>query len=221
MATDDPRDTPADDHAEADALARMTLGEAQHRARNLVSLVLALANQSFDGLKGHPEVVAFLDRVRSLDTVARIGCEVDGDFCSLPRIAERVTTRLDNPMAPRIARSGSEVSLIARWAHLLTIVLHELTANSVRHGALSVGAGRVDLRWAATARAGTGGVELHLRWREIGGPIVTSPGSAGFGTRLLRDLTGHNSRCQASLRLPPTGLVYALTMNLHANEVRY
>ncbi|MFC3580045.1 HWE histidine kinase domain-containing protein [Sphingomonas hylomeconis] len=221
MAIDDPRDAALDDDMEADALARMTLSEAEHRARNLISLVLALAQQSFNGLKGHPEVVAFLDRVRSLDAVARIGCEVKGDFCSLPRIAERVTTRLDNPMAPRIARTGGEVSVVARWAHLLTIVLHELTANSVRHGALSAVGGRVDLRWVASAGDNSGGAELHLHWRETGGPAVTSPGPAGFGMRLLRDLTGHNSRCQASLRLPPTGLVYALTLKLYANEVRY
>jgi len=203
-----------------DALASLAIEEAQHRSRNLIALAVALAHQSLIGLRHDPEVVAFIDRLRSLDAVARIGCEVAGDFCSVERIAEQVTQRLDDPLSPRITRSGPYVALASRWAHLVAIVLHELTANALRHGALSNASGRISLRWAIAHTDG-GEETLHLVWRETDGPVSIAFGRQGFGSRLLRDLVTSNRRCEATLRLPANGLVYTLDLHLPQSELRH
>lgn len=203
----------------AEALAAISLKEAQHRARNLVSLAIALAHQSLAGLRRDPEVIAFIDRLRSLDAVARIGCEVEGDFCSLEKVAEQVTSRLDDPLSPRIVRSGPHVAIANRWAHLLALVLHELTANALRHGALSGNAGHVDVRWTVARQEGAGIRTLHLVWRETGGPSPAVRGESGAGSRLLRDLIGSSRRCRATVRMPATGLVYRLDLALMPSEL--
>jgi len=203
-----------------DPLEALTLVETQHRARNLMSVVLAIAHQSLRETARLPEVAAFLDRVRSLDAVARVGCEVEGDFCSVGMVARQVTMRLDDPLAPRIHREGLDVSLPARWAHLLAMVLHELATNALRHGALSGPTGRVDLRWTTARELEGDSVRFMLTWRERDGPPVAEHLHTGVGTRLLRELTGSNSRCQATLRLPATGLIYELTLQLIAAQVR-
>ncbi|MFG6569927.1 hybrid sensor histidine kinase/response regulator, partial [Sulfitobacter sp. 1A13679] len=63
----------------------------------------------------------------------------------------------------------------------LAMALHELATNAVKHGALSVPTGGIDVSWQSTA---DGALELH--WKEHGGPPVTKPEHEGFGTQLLR-----------------------------------
>jgi len=207
--------------SEAELLAALTGQEAQHRARNLVSLAIALANQSLHALRHHPDVQQYIDRLRSLDAVARIGCEIESDYCPLGAVVEQVVSRLDDPAAPRIACAGPDIALTSRWAHLLAIVLHELTANALRHGALSSELGRVELRWAVEKDGSSGGDTLHLAWRERNGPQPLTRPRQGFGSHLLRQLVERNQRCRVGTRLPPTGLVYALSIDLMPTELRW
>ena len=197
----------------------VTQTEAVHRSRNLVSLAIALARLSLAPLGANAVVAAFIDRLRSLDAVARIGCEVTGDYCSLRQVTTQVTARFDDPQRSRIAQSGSSLNIAARWANLIAIVLHELCANAIRHGALTSPLGRVDIRWALV-RSEAGDATLLLTWREIDGPPVSMPAKTGFGSRLLRDLIASNRRCEAIMRLPPSGLVYSLSIKLMRDEWR-
>ncbi len=59
-------------------------------------------------------------------------------------------------------------------------MLHELTTNAVKYGALSVATGCVRVEWSLGPNA-----KFVLRWIETGGPIVTPPTRQGFGTRVL------------------------------------
>jgi two-component sensor histidine kinase len=217
------RDQPAFLHIPEEKLTSidlLLLHEAQHRSRNLVSLVISLAHQSLAAIEDEPLVRAFVERLRSLDAVARIGCEVDGDLCPVPRIVRQVEQRLDDPLRPRITQTGPDVAIAARWAHLLAIVLHELTANALRHGALSIPQGRVDLRWVTVREAPDALTRLVFTWREQHGPPVLTQGRTGFGMRVLRDLIGSNRRCTAVLRMLPSGLVYELSIRLGDGEIR-
>ena len=65
------------------------------------------------------------------------------------------------------------------------MVVHELTTNAAKYGALSNERGRVDVSW--TMSAGEGKRRLHFVWRESGGPPVKAAGRKGFGTRLITD----------------------------------
>jgi two-component sensor histidine kinase len=64
----------------------------------------------------------------------------------------------------------------------LVMALHELAVNAVKHGALSVPDGHVEV----TCGADPAGLTAALEWREVGGPPVPgAPVRRGFGTRLL------------------------------------
>lgn len=206
-------------YGKTEPLDLLLLQEAEHRSRNLISLVVSLAHQSLAAIEGNPLVASFIDRLRSLDAVARIGCEIEGDLCPFDRIVRQVTQRLDDPSYPKITITGPDVSIAARWAHLLAIVLHELTVNALRHGALSVPEGRVDLRWTIIRTDHDLPNTLLLNWRERDGPMVAAQVRTGFGTRFLRDLIGSNRRCTAGLKMLSTGLVYELSIRLGSNEL--
>lgn len=74
---------------------------------------------------------------------------------------------------------GDDVRVDDRSATPLALLFHELATNAAKYGALSVDEGHVILDIE-------GGDELvTMTWREVGGPPVTAPAGAGFGSQLL------------------------------------
>lgn len=74
----------------------------------------------------------------------------------------------------------------ARVAQTVSLLVHELATNAVKHGALGAETGRISVSWSL------GGGQLRLDWRETGGPPARAPARIGFGSRLIhRGLTGN------------------------------
>jgi two-component sensor histidine kinase len=68
------------------------------------------------------------------------------------------------------------------------LALHELCTNAVKYGALSNDSGRVEVTWNVVDNGGQR--QLHLSWRESGGPDVQAPSRHGFGSRLIERYLG-------------------------------
>lgn len=200
-----------------DPKADLMLEEARHRARNLVSLAVSLASQSLRGLEDDPRVEMLMGRLVALDAVARIGCEVEGDFCLVGSVVSSVMGRIDDPADPRAVIQGDEIQIASRWAHLVAMVVHELAANSIRHGALGAG-GRVDLQWRVEYVGGN--CRLLMCWTESGGRAFSCDVPSGFGTRMIRDLVRSNRRCDARLSPTDDGLVYDLVIDMPSGDFR-
>jgi two-component sensor histidine kinase len=88
--------------------------------------------------------------------------------------------------------------------------LHELTTNSLKYGALSASAGRIDVAWVLDPS----GEHLTLTWRESGGPRVATPKASGFGTRLIDRLLRHELAGHATREFKPDGLVFTARLGL-------
>src|SRR5690606_29795120 len=84
---------------------------------------------------------------------------------------------------------GPEITIGPKAVISISLMLHEMVTNAIKHGALSVEMGRVDIVWNIE---GTGeGATLHMRWTERGGPPAQKPTRHGFGSRLINGgLTG-------------------------------
>jgi two-component sensor histidine kinase len=78
------------------------------------------------------------------------------------------------------------------------MVLHELATNAVKHGALSVDAGRVQIEWSRDP-----GGRFVFCWSEIGGPQVGPPTRRGFGMRAIKQLV--KGQMHGEIRLDWTG----------------
>ena len=76
--------------------------------------------------------------------------------------------------------SGRELMLGPKAALSLSLLLHELGTNAVKHGALAVPQGRVSIAWTFE------GDELELRWTETGGLPAAQPAHEGLGSRLIK-----------------------------------
>lgn len=166
----------------AETQQRMLNHELSHRMKNTMALVQAIASQTLRNIPEQEPVKAFSDRLMALSLAhdvllqqnwssARVGNVVETTVCAFADIA-------------RFDISGQKVALGSRATQSLSLVLHELTTNALKYGALSNDVGRVELSWRVDDQEA--GPTFHLDWREVGGPTVMAPTRRGFGTRLLK-----------------------------------
>ena len=85
--------------------------------------------------------------------------------------------------ANRVSVEGPEVFLNPNAAQGFALVLHELTTNATKHGALKTDNGTVSIHWSFDAASAE--PAIFFQWRERGGPRVEPPKHKGFGKVLL------------------------------------
>ena len=158
---------------------RLLINELNHRVKNTLATVQALARQSFRDADADA-MSRFEGRLFALSKAHDVLSLASWHRASMRDI---VTTTLRPFGAERIATQGPDCTLPPKAAVTVAMVLHELATNAVRHGALGVPAGSVSLVWNCTYAAID--TALELRWEEQGGPPVRKPLSKGFGMRLI------------------------------------
>src|SRR5262245_50323904 len=165
---------------EAEAQQRTLVEELNHRVRNMLTVVGAIANQTLSKSET-PELFteAFLGRIdsmaKSYDLVSR---EQWGEV-SLNELVSTVLDSYTRERADRIKLGGPDIAFAPPQALALGLIFHELVTNALKYGALSTKKGRVSVTW---------GVEksrLIITWLERDGDKVKKPDRKGFGTELI------------------------------------
>jgi PAS domain S-box-containing protein len=158
------------------------LAELDHRVKNVLAAVLALASQSARKTTSLESFLkTFGGRLKAMASAHELLTATRWRGAAIGDIAAAELGGL----APGHARwEGPQIVLTPRAANALSLALHELATNAVKFGALSVDTGRVQVAWRP--RDGGGFV---LDWSEHGGPPVTPPKRTGFGAALLEQVT--------------------------------
>ncbi len=165
--------------ARAEIIAR----EMDHRARNLMTIVRGIVGQTLRTQPIAPEVTeVLLGRLNALSAAHKAIMRHNWTHAAM---GDLVALALD-PFRARtagVAAQGPDIEVPPQIGLILALALHELATNAMKHGALSLASGRVEVLWERVAGAET--PQLRLAWRERGGPPVVSPSAGGFGTDLL------------------------------------
>jgi two-component sensor histidine kinase len=90
-------------------------------------------------------------------------------------------------------------------AQSFALLLHELTTNAVKYGALSVPGGRVAVEWIV---AGESPLRFVLCWEETGGPVVAPPTRTGYGRKIIEDTMRRIGKHQ--IEYSPSGVKYRM-----------
>ena len=194
---------------QAAALQRLLFEELNHRVKNTLATIQAIANQSLRRAANPSDFVgSFGGRIHALARAhdLLVKSEMKGsDIADV--IREQVL--LGPPSDPRISFSGPSVTLDTRAGVHLALVLHELATNARKYGALSVPGGRLAIEWRVEAPD----PELHISWREEGVPQVSAPSAHGFGTTLIERTLELNGG-EASIRYEAGGIVCEMRLPL-------
>ena len=183
----------------------LLLGELDHRVKNLFAVVRALASQFREERSAAEERRVFLDRLDALMRSHNLALAHDWrsvDLAALAREALAAYRTADDDGG--VAIRGEPVAISPKAAQSLGLVFNELATNAVKYGALSTPAGRVELDW--TVEADEDGRRVRLHWREHGGPPVTPPAQASFGTRLIERAFKGELGGDATLAYEPEGV---------------
>lgn len=171
----------------ADAQRELLLAELNHRVKNTLAVVQAMAHQTFRsaGVAREPRQ-AFEDRLMALAAAHNLLTASNWENAALADIA-RDTLNAGGVFKGRAEYAGPRVLLPPREALALAMALHELTTNAVKYGALSNDKGRVALVWSRGEGQGEGNQPvLTIVWSESGGPALEAPPQRrGFGSVLL------------------------------------
>lgn len=172
------------DRKRAEQTQRLLIDELNHRIKNTLATVQAIATQTLRRAASSADFVdSFNGRIKAL---ARAHGLLTGSSFQGAEITDLVREQLmlGSEGDQRISWSGPAVTLEAQPALHLALVLHELGTNARKHGALSLPGGLVLVRWQVQSNNGR---TLQLSWREMGGPVVRAPTTQGFGTVLIEN----------------------------------
>ena len=102
-----------------------------------------------------------------------------------------------NPYGEQVRLQGKDLLLAPRPALIMRLLLHELATNAVKHGALGVPGGRVEVAWKI------GRKHFRLSWRESGGPAVSAPARRVSGRLCSSGRSGTSCREKPSCSSQP------------------
>ena len=188
--------------ARAEAHQRTLVEELNHRVKNMLTVVNAMARQT---LATSPAPEEFTEKfLRRIDALGRTHGLLSREYWGSVQLSEVARESLEPYMLEdrtRVLFNGPPIALDPKSALALGIVFHELATNALKHGAMSNTEGKVALTWALN-----GNEWVKLRWREEGGPEVVPPKAAGFGNRLIRLELTHELSGDVELLYEASGL---------------
>lgn len=154
------------------ARQRVLVSELQHRTRNLLAVIRAMAAQTFSGEAQSAVLASFLERLASIGRVQGLISRAEGQQVKLSDI---VWAELDMYAEDRrscLEVHGPAVRLSSHQVQTMALALHELATNAMKYGALQSPNGRLCVTWETWIDS-TGQHRLALLWKESGVAVPT------------------------------------------------
>jgi len=195
---------------EAEARQEILSAELQHRIKNTLAMVNAIATQTLRGDDIADRRALFSSRLEALANAHDILTAKTWQGAPMRAVIE-------GALAPHlsggnlVAVEGPAVELTPKQALSMALAIHELATNAVKYGALSVPGGSLHIDWTANGLDDLGQAQFRFTWRESGGPLVTEPTRKGFGSRLITRVLAGDFSGQVSIDYDPRGIVCTLS----------
>lgn len=189
----------------AEDTQKLLIGELNHRVKNTLASVQAIAVQTLRHSSGPSDFApTFTGRIHAL---ARAHSLLSSTVWQGAALRDLINGQLDIGAIDmgQLTIEGPELELAPELALHVALILHELVTNAHKYGALCTPAGTVSLCWTIEAD------RLLIHWTERGGPPVAEPTRKGFGTALIeRSLKAEGG--QASAIYDPEGVRWTMTL---------
>lgn len=187
----------------------LLIAELNHRAKNLLGVVAGIAHQSARGAESLDAFMpAFSGRLACLGRAHEILTANAWEDAPMGEVVDALLGPYATGPDPHLTFHGPVLFLSPRQLLSLSMLIHELTSNAVKYGALSTPSGRIHLGWKLD------GEQLHLDWHETGVSDVAPPERQGFGTKMIELSVRHELRGTSEAQWNRDGLHFGLTFPL-------
>ena len=191
---------------QAEEQQRLLLNELNHRVKNTLTTVQAIAAQTLRGARDLPSAKEALER--RIHAMAQAHDLLTARAWTGADLMDVVMRALEAFPPAQVRMSGHAIDLSPRYALALSLALHELATNATKYGAMSQSGGRVSVKWDVLNGM------LQLDWEESGGPPVAPPTQKGFGSRLLEELIARDLGGGTKLNYDVAGLRCSISARL-------
>ncbi|MEE4206712.1 MAG: PAS domain-containing protein [Erythrobacter sp.] len=201
----------------------LLVAELQHRTRNLIGVVQALANRT---ARASATIEGFTTKfAHRLDAMARVqgllsrlGTEdriafdelIETELAAMKGETADANIRLEGPRG---------IPLRSSTVQTLALALHELATNAVKYGALGQGSAQLAVTWRFE-REGPGGKPwLHVDWRESGVRMPhdkSIPHGSGEGRELIEQALPYQLGGSTSFALTEDGVHCTISIPVSA-----
>jgi PAS domain S-box-containing protein len=182
----------------------LLMREINHRAKNMLSVVDAIAHQT---ATRNPEdfIERFSERIQALSANQDLLVRNEWNGVEIADLVRAQLAHFADLIGSRIALRGPKLRLKPASAQAIGLALHELATNAGKYGSLSTDTGRAYITWQSD------GDTLTMSWMEREGPPVSQPARRGFGTIVMEAMAERSVDGKVDLEYAPSGLTWRLT----------
>jgi PAS domain S-box-containing protein len=184
---------------------RFLMREANHRVKNMLSLVQVIARQT--AARGPEDFVdRFTERLQALAANQDLLVRHTWQGIDVEDLVRAQLAPFVDLIGPRIILRGRKLHLNAAATQAIGLTLHELATNASKYGALSADTGCVDIRWEVIDDD-----TFIMGWTEREGPAVSPPRRRGFGATVTEAMAKSSVGGSVDLDYAPSGVTWRLT----------
>lgn len=203
-------------HRQELEISQVVSREMSHRLKNVLAIVQSISRKTLKPNLDPKVYRAFEDRLISLAKSQDLLRPQDWKSTDLARVVETAMEAVGISASQRIRCSETDLTIPATSAITLSMILHELATNALKHGPLGAPEGQVEVTW--TSNGPPQRQEVKLSWREIGGPPVATSRPTGFGTQMMASVAAALPGGRLDLEFAPEGLRASLAFRLEDSD---
>lgn len=218
--------TDIDELRKLQARQQILVTELQHRTFNLMGMVRSMADATVRSSSNLEEFTPkFVDRVDALARVQRLLSRLEeGDRVFLDELirSELSAVGAFSDGDERVILQGpSRVALHSSTVQTLAMVIHELTTNAVKYGALKQPGARLHVGWRLDRSNRDGKPWLHIDWYEAGvtmPPADAVPRGTGQGRTLIEEALPYQLQARTTYIMSPDGVKCSISLPIPAQR---
>jgi two-component system CheB/CheR fusion protein len=213
---------------ESESQMRVLVGELQHRTRNLISVVMAIADRTVvEGQTLDEFKASFGERLMALSRAqGLLSRAAPGDGVSFDDLLESELSAQSAGRDGAVTLDGPKgVALPSVLVQALAMALHELTTNAAKYGALSQKNGRLHIRWRVKAEDGSRWIRVD--WKESGvdtAQSISPRKGSGSGRRLIEDALPYQFGARTTFAIETDGVRCTIALPISgpgSEEIRH
>ncbi len=187
---------------------KMLIAEVNHRAKNLLAVVQAVAQQTVKHGDTQTAAARLYERIGALAAGQDLLVKSQWQGVDVSDLIAAQLAHFKDLFGKRVLLAGPPAQLRADAAQGIGMALHELATNAAKYGALSNDEGRVRISWQVTADTEP---RFSMTWLEDGGPRVDVPARVGFGQIVIGRLAEAAVQGIAEIKYAAAGFSWKLS----------